>query len=165
MPDASRTLLLWRHAKSAWENPDLADIERPLAPRGRKSAHNMAAWLTERYQPDAVICSPARRTCETLAALHLPHTVPTCFDSRIYEAEWPALLSVLRETGNGVNTLLMVGHNPGLADLTAVLAEALPGKFPTGACAVLQFRGEWSGLTPGCATLGAFQRQKPLQRT
>lgn len=165
MPDRERTLLLWRHAKSAWDNPDVPDIARPLAPRGERAATLMAAWIASQYQPDAIICSPARRASETYAAIRGADLAPTCFDRRVYEAAWPVLLSVLQETGPAIRTLLLIGHNPGLADLTAALAGAMPGKFPTGACAVLRFSGDWADLLPGRSTLTAFQRPKALQPT
>src|SRR5690349_2787247 len=66
----SRTVYLLRHAKSSWDDPALADIERPLAPRGRKAAKKIARYLRDRdVRPDLVLCSPAARARETLAAI------------------------------------------------------------------------------------------------
>ena len=61
-----RTLLLMRHAKSSWDRPDLADLDRPLAPRGRKAAPLIARHLRDRQLvPDLVLCSHAERVRET----------------------------------------------------------------------------------------------------
>ncbi len=65
-----RRLLLLRHAKSAWDDPGMADRDRPLAPRGLRDAALMAAEIQRRgLHADRILCSPARRTRETLAAL------------------------------------------------------------------------------------------------
>ena len=64
------TLYLLRHAKSAWDDPKLADFDRPLAPRGEREAADMAALIAARaYRPERVLCSSARRTRETLGAV------------------------------------------------------------------------------------------------
>ena len=164
MSASSRTLLLWRHAKSAWNDPALADIDRPLAPRGAAAAPRMAVWIGEQWQPDRAVCSPAKRTVQTLEYFTAAAAVPVGYDHRIYEAAWADLLAVVRETPPSVRTLMLVGHNPGFADLTAALAGPLPGKFPTAACAALSIVGDWRGLAPGGASLAAFQRPKALPK-
>ncbi|HKK29718.1 MAG TPA: histidine phosphatase family protein [Alphaproteobacteria bacterium] len=160
-----RMLLLWRHGKSAWDNPGLPDMARPLAPRGRRAVPLMAEWLAEHYPPDRVCCSPARRTLETWSVLAetLAGEIPVIYDSRIYEADWPDLLTVVQETPRETGTLLLIGHNPGFEDLTAALAEQLPRKFSTAACAVLRFKGDWAALASGNASLAAFQWPKALR--
>jgi phosphohistidine phosphatase len=157
-----RTLILWRHAKSSWEEPGLPDIARPLAPRGLKAGPKQAKWIATQFRPDRVICSPARRAYETwhCLALHLPQSLPVVFDNRVYEAGWDQLLGVIRETPDDVEQLLLVGHSPGLEDLTAVLAEPPGEKFATAACAVLQFSGAWREVAPGKAQLTAFRRPR-----
>ncbi len=161
-PPMQRTLVLWRHAKSDRDGTALADIERPLAPRGHKVAPAMAAWIAKKWPADAVICSPARRTVETwgyLAPL-LPESLPVRFDARAYLAESSHYRALIAETSPDVATLLVIGHNPGLEDLAAELAT-LPGeKFATGTAAVLQFEGDWRDLTLGGARLRTFRRPK-----
>jgi phosphohistidine phosphatase len=162
MLEAVRTLVLWRHAKSAWDDPALPDLLRPLAPRGEIAAPRMARWIGARWAPEAVLCSPARRTVTTLACLPLPPTSAVCYDLRLHEAEWPALLQAIRRFGGDAPIMLLVGHNPGLECLVAALAAPVPAKFTTAACAVLQFNGDWSRLGPGVSRLIAFQRPKEL---
>lgn len=163
MAGTSRILLLWRHAKSAWDQPGLPDIARPLSPRGWDAAPRMAAWIGARFRPDAVICSPARRTVQTAAFLTLPSGLGVRYDRRVYEAPAEALAAVLRETPADRHCVLLVGHNPGLQDLTAWLTGEAPAKFPTGACAVLEVAADWAGLGAGTARLAEFQRPKALQ--
>jgi len=157
-----RTLILWRHAKSSWEEPGLPDIVRPLAPRGLKAGPRQAKWIANNFCPGRVICSPARRAYDTwhFLAPRLPYSLPVVFESRVYESTWDELLAVIRETPDDVEQLLMVGHNPGLENLTAVLAQPPGEKFATAACAVLRFPGAWREVAPGSAELVAFRRPR-----
>jgi phosphohistidine phosphatase len=180
--DPGRTLVLFRHAKSAW--PDVADHDRPLARRGIRAAPLMGRWLREAgLLPGQVLCSTARRARETwqLAQAGLAVTPPVTFDARIYEAAAMDLLAVIREVPPATGTLLLIGHNPAIEDLALLLAmapgggggpapaDAVPGdlqrmraKFPTAAIAVLEFHGTWSGLAPGLARLTAFVTPRDL---
>lgn len=90
--------------------------------------------------------------------------MPVTLEPRLYETGWPQLLEVVRETPPSVGTLLLVGHNTGLENLTTALAGPLPGKFATAACAALAFDGAWDRLRPGEAALAAFQRPKALAK-
>jgi phosphohistidine phosphatase len=162
-------LILLRHAKSAW--PDVADAERPLAGRGRRAAPAAGRWLRESgYVPDRVLCSTARRARETwqLAEEELGTHPRTSFEPRVYGATARELLDLARQTPSGVGTLLIVGHEPAMRDLTLELADTQPSndgddalqrvreKFPTAAIAVLTFTGDWQELAPGQARLADF---------
>jgi phosphohistidine phosphatase len=180
--DPGRTLVLFRHAKSAW--PDVPDHDRPLARRGIRAAPVMGRWLREAgLRPGQVLCSTARRARETwqFAQAGLAATPPVTFDARIYEAAATDLLAVIREVPPATGTLLLIGHNPAIEDLARLLVTAnggaagprpggaTPGdlermraKFPTAAIAVLEFHGTWPGLAPGEARLTAFVTPRDL---
>jgi phosphohistidine phosphatase len=180
--DPGRTLVLFRHAKSAW--PDVADHDRPLARRGIRAAPLMGRWLREAgFLPGQVLCSTARRARETwqFAQPGLAATPPVTFDARIYEAAAADLLAVIAEVPAATGTLLLIGHNPAIEDLALMLAtapgggggsapgDAAPGdlermlaKFPTAAIAVLEFHGTWPGLARGRARLTAFVTPRDL---
>jgi len=160
-----RRLVLLRHAKSDW--PDVPDHDRPLAKRGRRDAPVVGRWLGESgYAPDAVVCSTARRARETweLASAGLRSAAPgaspsVCYESRVYEATTLALLMLVREFPSEWRTALLVGHNPGLAELALGLAappSGPPAAFPTAAVAVLAVPGPWAGAAAGEASLLAF---------
>ncbi|MEU7424698.1 histidine phosphatase family protein [Streptomyces sp. NPDC040750] len=162
-----RRLVLLRHAKSDWPE-GVEDHDRPLAPRGLRDAPAAGRALAEAGGlPDLAVCSTAvraRRTWE-LAAAEWGTPPPARYDRRLYAAGVPDLLEVVREVPPGVETLLLVGHNPGLEDLALRLAgdgmddalERLREKFPTSALAVLAWRGTgWPALAPGTALLTAF---------
>ena len=115
-----RTLMLMRHAKSSWDRPDLADLDRPLAPRGHETAPLVARHIKQsRWRPDLVLCSPATRVRETwqLMAPVLGGTVPCKTLRAIYPGAPSRLLETLRRAADDVATLMLIGHNPGLGHL------------------------------------------------
>ena len=160
-----RRLVLLRHAKSDW--PDVADHDRPLAKRGRRDAPSVGRWLGQSgYAPDAVVCSTALRARETweLASAGLREAAPGAapevrYEDRVYDATVLGLLMLVREFDDAWRTAVIVGHNPGLAELTVGLAgrDSAPGlAFPTAAVAVLGLPGPWAEAAPGEARLLAF---------
>lgn len=166
------TLLLLRHAKSSWDDPGLADYDRPLAKRGRKAAPLIGAEIARLgLRPDLILCSSAARTRETLALVLPALGAPPpeiVFDDAIYMATPTVLLGLLGKlpTGaGGPNTVMVVGHNPGLEELAELLVgggndaaqEQMAEKFPTGALAVFTFPGDtWRDIAPGAGTLAHF---------
>jgi phosphohistidine phosphatase len=160
-----RRLILLRHAKSAW--PDVADHERPLAGRGRRAAPAIGRWLRESGSvPDLVLCSTALRARQTwqLAEEELGAHPPSTFEHRIYGASAAELIDLARQTPSRVRTLMIVGHEPTMSDLTLELAgddlgsalDRVRAKFPTAAIAVLAFTGGWPDLGHGKAQLAEF---------
>ncbi|HEV2257438.1 MAG TPA: histidine phosphatase family protein [Streptosporangiaceae bacterium] len=121
--NATRRLILLRHAKSAW--PDLPDRDRPLAKRGRRDAPRIGRWLHEHgYQPDVVVVSAATRTRQTwdLVAPQLGGSPAVRFEPRAYAASALTLLYLARELPARYRTALLIAHNPGLSELAASLA-------------------------------------------
>jgi phosphohistidine phosphatase len=156
-----------RHAKSSWDDPDLPDRLRPLAPRGVRAARAMGRHLRAvGVAPDLVLCSPARRAVQTWegVAPGVPPDTAVEIDEAIYHAEGDELLARLRDVPSEIGSVLVVGHNPGLQDLAAdlvgagdpALRERLLTKVPTGALATLEVPREWHVLKWGAASLVAF---------
>ncbi|WP_433249680.1 SixA phosphatase family protein [Streptosporangium sp. CA-135522] len=144
----TRTLVVLRHAKAA-HIPGLADRERPLTARGERDARKAGQTLTDLdLRPDLVLCSPSMRTRQT-ATLALPDADIT-FEPAIYEAYADELLTLIRRSDPEVRTLALVGHNPGVHELVMQLTtrDGDTG-FPPGAFAVIEAKGEWSGLDAG----------------
>ena len=142
-----RTLILLRHSKAA--NPDdyETDIERPLAPRGHRDAAAAGDWLRANdLKPDAVLCSTAVRTRETLADLQIDATVT--YEHRLYAGPATDTLDLLHHVDAPVETLLLIGHNPTISDLSDALApRALhDGVLATSGIAVHRFDGTWRDL-------------------
>jgi phosphohistidine phosphatase SixA len=154
-----RELILLRHAHAEPADNGLADIDRPLSPHGLAEAEAAGRWLLEqRLVPDRVLCSPARRTRETLeAVLALTGYVEQRLDQRVYDAT-PGALAALVDEHREVERLLLVGHNPGLEQLVALMHSGQSGDYrgmPPSAVAVLALPKEAS-IEPGVARLAAF---------
>jgi phosphohistidine phosphatase len=158
-----RTLMLLRHAKSSWSDPGLADVDRPLSPRGERAARRIAEYLRRNgIRPSLVLCSPARRTRQTLDAIE-PALGTTCaveLAPELYGASAETLLERLRAVPDSADSVLLIGHNPGLEELALMLAERgaelprLREKFPTAALATIVVRHDsWEALGPGCGEL------------
>ena len=160
-----RILYLLRHAKSSWKDDSLADFDRPLKGRGRDAAEQMGKRLASEKLEDAVlICSPAARTRET-AQLVLKHSglrMDQRFDERIYEASLRDLLQVVSEIPDEKQTAMLIGHNPGFAELLAFLtgeARAMP------TCALAKIKLEvasWKDARGGEGSLKLFLTPKGL---
>ena len=170
-----KTLLLLRHAKSAWSDPRLADHDRPLNARGERAAKAMADHFAQAApRPDLVLCSTALRTRQTLAPLlkQLGSPAPPIrLDSGLYLASEDVLLAHLQDLGDDVSVVLLVGHNDGIGDLARMLAGSGPPadlanlreKYPTGALSIFRLPdGPWRALAPGSAELTAFVRPRDL---
>jgi phosphohistidine phosphatase len=163
-------LLLLRHAKSSWDDPSLADRDRPLAPRGHRAAERMADHLrSDVTHPDLVLCSPALRTRETLDRMSNAFgDAEVVVDDELYGAGEGELLERLRAVDDRFETVAVIGHNPGIHDLAIALAgsgadlDRMEAKFPTGALAVLAFDRLWRDVSPGGGLLEAFVTPKDL---
>ncbi|MDV3124449.1 histidine phosphatase family protein [Mycobacterium sp. 21AC1] len=163
---STRTLLLMRHAKSDY--PDgVADHDRPLAPRGIREAALAGDWIRAHAPTvDAVLCSTAVRTRQTLERTGID--APVEYAERIYDATPGTLIAEI----NGVeprfdqapDTVLVIGHEPamsavalGLSDgANADAAERISLKFPTSSIVVLRTHGPWDQLALGSAELVTF---------
>jgi phosphohistidine phosphatase len=162
-PARDRTVILLRHAKSSWSDPTVADIDRPLAPRGERAARKLAKYIRrKRIRPALVLCSPSLRTRQTLEAVEssLGKRCAVEVVPQLYAASEQELLERLQALPDSVRSVMLIGHNPGLQDLALVLASRgadlpqLEEKFPTGALATLVVSSpSWSALGPGEAEL------------
>ncbi len=155
-----RQLILLRHAHAEPPAPDQSDAERPLTEGGQREATAAAAWLAAHdVQPDVVLCSPARRTRETAISIVdvLGAADALRFEPRIYEATPATLIDLLDEHANA-DCVLLVGHNPGLETLVALLTDGTSDSgrgMPPGSIAWLHVDAD-SALEPGAANLRHF---------
>jgi phosphohistidine phosphatase len=170
-----KTVLLLRHAKSAWDDAGRADHDRPLNRRGERAAEAMAEHIAEKSpHPDLILCSTAARSRQTLAPLVHRLIVPAppiLLEKGLYLASEAALLARLQDAPGEAGTVLLIGHNDGIWQLAEVLAgrgragllAALHDKFPTGALATLRAPIEhWRDLAAGSAELLAYVRPRDL---
>lgn len=160
-----KILTLLRHAKADWDDPSQRDFDRPLNPRGRRAAAAMGEELRRLGLAfDRVVASPSRRTTETLERLGESYgPLPVSYDERVYLAAPATLLRIVQAADDAQGRLLIVGHNPGMAQLTLGLSrdgglrDRAVAKFPTGALAELRFEvASWGEVDEGAGTLARF---------
>lgn len=170
------TLYLLRHAKSSHGDGGLDDRDRPLNGRGRSAAAAIGRYLRDHaLQPALILCSTAQRTRETLEILRTaaqwPIDAPTIrYLDELYLAAPSDILRAVAETPAATESVMAIGHNPGLHDLALSLAalqsEGYPellAHFPTGALAVLTSpEATWPRLATTPLTLSAFVRPRDL---
>lgn len=157
MPE--RTLILLRHAKSDWSGTE-ADLRRPLADRGRRQAPKAGRWLAANVDHiDQAVLSPATRAQQTweLVAAELRSAPPTRIDERVYAASDRRLLAVVRDLPSDLDTVVLVGHNPGLEECVYTLSGQ-PVPMPTSALAVITWPGTWADAGHQPATLRSHGR-------
>ena len=152
-------LLVLRHAQAEPVAPDGNDFARPLSPHGRDQARITGTWLaTHVPRPDSILCSPAlrtRMTTELMLEALAPAVPPVTFVDGIYEAT-PGWLMALLDRHAETDCVLLVGHNPGLEHLVALLCEGRSPDFrgmPAAALAHIRLDGP---LEPGNGRLLAF---------
>jgi len=166
----TKTLILFRHAKSSWSE-GVEDHDRPLAERGRKAAPIMAKWLAGKgLRPTVALVSTARRTQETWALIAPDLGKVTKRDiAEIYEAPAERILDAIHAVEHSVESLVIIGHNPGLEDLARLLMKddggragaELRKKFPTAAVAVLSLPiDDWTEVRSHIAALTDFVTPK-----
>lgn len=129
-----KELILIRHAKSSWSNPLLEDFERPLNKRGAKNAPFMAKVLKQKeVNPDLIISSPSKRTKDTLDFFikEFDYKGEIIFEESIYEAPYINILKVIKNIDDKHKTIFLIGHNPGLNDLSNFLLGEFKDNIPT----------------------------------
>lgn len=162
-----KQLIILRHAKAAPQD-QAGDHKRPLAPRGRAAAPLVGERLKALgLRPEIVLVSTALRTRETYDLVAGVAGLPAAeFEDDLYLASGQVLLRRLKKTPPRTTSVMLVGHNPALAELVrrlpdpgesdAALLGRAHGKFPPGACAVLDVLTPWSEIQDGDCALQAF---------
>lgn len=163
---SARTLVLLRHAKA--ETPgELPDFERKLTTKGESDADAAGSWLAdERLRPDLVLCSPATRTRQTWqgVSIALAQAQPASgapevrYERDLYAGGRTEVFDLLRTVSDEVRTVLIVGHNPIVSQVSVLLMpddqfDGVEVDLRTSGLAVHQADGPWSGVEPGSMRL------------
>ncbi len=158
-----KTLFILRHAKSSWENTDLSDFERPLNERGLEAAPLMGDVMKKnRFQPEIILSSSAKRAEQTAMLIKQSAGFDAAiqFDKRIYEAIPARLLEVIAEQSEKNESVLLIGHNPGLEGLLKFLTGELQA-MPTAALAIVDLDAdEWSEVNSAKGNLRVLIRPR-----
>ncbi|HUS00064.1 MAG TPA: histidine phosphatase family protein [Pyrinomonadaceae bacterium] len=134
-----KTLYVLRHAKSSWEDSDLADFDRPLSDRGKTAAPFMGEVMKRNeFAPEIILASPATRARETARLVKESAGLPAEIkhNERIYEASPQTLQHVAASVDDRFNSAMIVGHNPGMEGFVRILTGRLE-PMPTAALAVI----------------------------
>lgn len=166
-----KTLYLARHAKSDWNADANDDFSRPLSKRGINDAKKIGEALKLRdWKPEKIVCSNAirtKQTCELLCNQAGFDFSSVVFEKRIYEASVITLLDVISEIPQAVNSLMLIGHNPGIEWLLLDLCKEVPAQhngkiITTGNIVKIQLDDEWVKLHAAHGTLIDIIRPKSL---
>jgi phosphohistidine phosphatase len=167
------SLALLRHAKAVPQDTG-EDRARPLSPKGERAMADLGAWVqAQGLAPALVLCSPAARTRQTFALLlpFLAGAPEIKYEEALYLADAAELMARLRRVPARHESVLVVGHNPGLHELALLLlhsgagakARRLRDAMPTGALASFALDGPWAALDRGAARLAEFVTPKELR--
>lgn len=163
-----KKIILLRHAKSSWSNSSLDDHDRPLNKRGKAAAPLIGAWLNRRHHcPDLVLCSSSKRTRDTVEKMReaLPTLPEPVVDRTLYHASPEVMWTRLAGLPRNIESVMLVGHQPGLGSLACRLSDGRErhgcrrafDHFPTGAAAVLEVNiSSWDDLADQAARFVDF---------
>lgn len=167
-------LLLLRHAKSDWGQPELDDFDRPLNPRGRTAARLIATYMQhEGLRPDLILCSAAQRARETLARLlpTMSHRYRVEILGDLYDEMNADYAALIMELGGTAGSLLLIGHNPATEQTARLLIGSgapdmiadIEAKYPTAALTEITFaEPAWQGIRPRTGHLERFVKPREL---
>ena len=159
-----KRLYINRHAKSSWDHAGMRDFDRPLNKRGMRDAPFMAERFTkEGHQAQLIVSSPANRAITTARffaeSLNIPES-QIVQDERIYHAHTPQLMEVVQELPDGVDHVIIFGHNPGFSYLVDHLT-GLSTELVTCAIAGVDLHVDsWQAVDAGTGTLVHFDYPK-----
>ncbi|WP_304130102.1 histidine phosphatase family protein [Ignavibacterium album] len=145
-----RQLILIRHAKSSWSNPDLSDFDRPLNKRGKRDLAFMSVLLSQKnITPELIISSPALRT--KLTAIEFANKIgynknEIIWNKNLYLASYMKILKIIKQIENKINCAIIVGHNPGLTDLQNYLCNEEIDNIPTSGIVSMSTIKEWKDV-------------------
>ena len=159
-----KTIYLIRHAKSSWKNIEISDFERPLNKRGKEDRKIMGQRLVSRNcNPQIFLSSSAKRTRETSIEISKAIGFKSSkirFLDILYHAVHPVMLSEINKQNNKSDTLILVGHNPGISNLGYYLT-GIPTSFPTCGIAKITFEtNNWEEISSETGFLEFFDYPK-----
>ncbi len=138
-----KTVYLFRHAKSSWDDAQLNDFDRPLNERGKRDAPRMGQILSRKnVKPAQWISSPAKRAWST--ATLVSHELEVDASSivkiaELYHADPASLLRIIQIQPDIADSVIVFGHNPGLTELAALLSDHAFENIPTSGVVCLRF--------------------------
>lgn len=160
-----KTLYLARHAKSSWDDYSIRDIDRPLNKRGLRDAPLMGRVLAGMKEvPEIILASPANRAQTTARLLAEAFGLPpesVVVHRPLYSASPETILGAVNGLGEEISRAMIVGHNPGMAQLASELSKGSVGRMPTCGVAAFGFSVDsWTMVRAGQASFRFFESPK-----
>jgi phosphohistidine phosphatase len=160
-----KTLILVRHAKSSWANPDTDDFDRPLNKRGEHDAPFMGKLIFEKAgKPDLIYSSPANRALSTARyfATEIGYSADEISQQKlIYQQGGRAIIKLLMSTPNEHNLIMLFGHNPDITSLANYFSDVNIDHMPTCSVACIDFdTDDWSWISDSNGKLRFFEYPK-----
>jgi len=159
-----KRLYLIRHAKSDWSDPLQNDFDRPLNERGNSNVPMMGKRLAHQgIKPDLIVSSPAvraRMTATQIAEQIGYDTKKIVYDPSLYLADVTAIQNVLQALPDSVQTVFLIGHNPGLTEFAEYISGHGVDNIPTCGIFEVRFDGWWHTLARKSAEFVSFDYPK-----
>lgn len=162
-----KTLLILRHGKSSWDDPQVSDHERPLKKRGKRDVPRMGTLLgKQNLIPDLIVSSTAERAFRTaeLVAESCGYTGVIRRTGTLYHGSLHDFTKALNEVDDDCDRVMIVGHNPGFEELLKTLTGR-EERLPTAALARVNLPiASWNELTLNTrGTLESVWRPKEME--
>ncbi len=153
----NKRLFMLRHAQAL---PSSAgDKSRALSPKGIKDAKALGRIMSEQgYIPDIVLCSPAKRTRQTLENLQTSLQITSVeFAEILYNGSTGDYLYEIQKISGNYNNILIIAHNPCIYELVILLAkqgnenllQKLSMGYPPASLSVIKCKCEsWLNIKP-----------------
>ena len=152
----SKRIILYRHAKSSWEDLNIDDFDRQLSSNGLVDAEYTANIIgTKIILPDLILCSSALRTRQTIDAVRKKNPfIEIEYDDNLYLSEVFTIDYLISEVANEVETLLICGHNPGLTEFLNQKTNNSYDEIPTSCIVVIEFENYlWKDVPHSIGTI------------
>ena len=159
-----KTIHFLRHAKSSWDDFELRDYDRPLSTRGIQDADLMGNYFrSKKIKLDLEISSPSKRTTETLEHFFQFERPKVQFEESIYHATLDEILDVIFSVPEDTESIMLVGHNPSMHEITEFLGNKFINKYPTCCLAAFKTDISWDKLSNGCGNLEFMKKPSELR--
>ena len=160
-----KTLYLFRHAKSSWEDSSLGDFDRPLNERGKRDAPIMAERLLKKeVLPDLILSSSAKRAKKTAKKVAKGIGYPKKeieYKRAIYDSDEDDLLKLIKQISDSYESLMLFGHNPEFTGFANDLADEAIDNIPTAGVVCIEFEVEnWADIEIGKGNMVFFDYPK-----
>ncbi len=156
-----KTIFFARHAKSNWGEEGVSDFDRPINSRGERDAPAMASYLEQcGYAVNQIISSDAARAMTT-AIEYKKYLTPdndVLSEHALYLASCSDITDIIENVSSEHSIVMMVGHNPGMAEAVNYYTDGSLYDMPTCSVAIVQFKVEsWKSITIGSGDLLTFE--------